>query len=172
VIKGAVSTDGIHWSSLGTVASVSGRKTFFPAASVSPTTGAVSLSFDALTSPPAQNPWQTGVQVYDNYYAQSGAGGTSFGAPIKVSTASSNPDASSYNDLQEQFIGDYIGIVDGPDTAYLAWTDARAAASCAAVDDYRNEVYGGQKVVPPNPDSACPSAFGNTDSEVGVVSMG
>jgi len=172
VIKGAVSTDGSHWSSLGTVAAVSGRNAFFPAASVSPTTGAVSLTFDALTAPPAGNPWQTGVQVYDNYYAQSAAGGTTFGAPLKVSSASSNPDGSSYNDLTEQFIGDYIDIVDGPDTAYLAWTDARAANPCAAVNTYRNDVYAGQKVVPPNPDTACTSGFGNTDSEVGVVNMG
>lgn len=43
---------------------------------------------------------------------------------IVVSSAPSNPDGSSYNNLTEQFIGDYIGIVDRPDTAYLAWTDA------------------------------------------------
>jgi hypothetical protein len=60
VVKGAVSTNGSQWSSLGTVASVSGRNAFFPAASVSPATGAVSLTFDALTTPPAGNPWQTG----------------------------------------------------------------------------------------------------------------
>jgi hypothetical protein len=172
VIKGAVSSDGSHWTSLGTVASVANRNAFFPAASVSPSSGAVSLTFDALTTPPANNPWQTGVQVYDNYYAQSSAGGAHFGSPIRVSTASSNPDGSSYNDLTEQFIGDYIDIVDGPDTAYPIWTDARAAAKCAAVDAYRNEVYAGQKVVPPNPDVACSTAFGNTDSEVGVVNMG
>jgi hypothetical protein len=172
VIKGAVSMDGSHWTSLGTVAAVSGRNAFFPAASVSPTTGAVSLTLDALTAPPAGNPWQTGVQVYDNYYAQSAAGGTAFGAPLKVSGASSNPDGSSYNDLMEQFIGDYIDIVDGPDTAYLAWTDARAADPCPAVDTYRNDVYAGQKVVPPNPDTACARGFGNTDSEVGLVNMG
>jgi hypothetical protein len=88
-----------------------------------------------------------------------------------VSSARSNPDASSYNDLTEQFLGDYIGIVDGPDTAYLAWTDARAASKCAAVDSYRNKVYAGQKPVPPNPDNVCPQSFGNTDSEAGIVNM-
>jgi hypothetical protein len=172
VVKGAVSSDGSHWSSLGTIASVPGHNVFFPAASVSSSAGAVSLTFDALSAPPASNPWQTGAQVYKNYYAQSGAGGTAFGAPIVVSSASSNPDGSSYNNLQEQFLGDYIDIVDGPDTAYLAWTDARAAVPCAAVDAYRSQVYAGQKVVAPNPDQACSTGFGNTDSEVGVVSMG
>ena len=171
VVKGAVSTNGRDWTSLGTIGAVKGSNAFFPAASVSPTTGEVSLTFDALTKPPASNPWQTGVQTYRNYYTQSAAGGGSFGSPIVVSSARSNPDGSSYNDLTEQFIGDYIGIVDGPDTAYLAWTDARAASRCKAVDTYRNAVYAGQKPVPPNPDKACPRSFGNTDSEAGVVNM-
>jgi hypothetical protein len=172
VVKGAVSSDGRNWTSLGTIASVSGSNAFFPAAAVSPTTGTVSLTFDALTAPPASDPWQTGVQTYNNYYAQSPAGGGSFSSPIVVSSAPSNPDGSSYNNLQEQFLGDYIGIVDGPDTAYLAWTDARAASPCTAVDTYRSAVYAGQKPVPPNPDNVCPTNFGNTDSEAGVVSMG
>lgn len=172
VIKGAVSSDGRHWTSLGTIAAVRGANAFFPAAAVSPTTGTLSLTFDALTAPPASDPWQTGVQTYDNYYTQSPAGGGSFSSPIVVSTASSNPDGSSYNNLQEQFLGDYIGIVDGPDTAYLAWTDSRASSRCGVVDDYRNAVYAGQKPVPPNPDTACPTNFGNTDSEAGVVNMG
>jgi hypothetical protein len=171
VVKGAVSTNGRDWTSLGTIGALRGRNAFFPAASVSPTTGKVSLTFDALTAPPSSNPWQTGVQTYRNYYAQSAAGGGSFGSPIVVSSARSNPDASSYNDLTEQFLGDYIGIVDGPDTAYLAWTDARAASKCAAVDSYRNKVYAGQKPVPPNPDNVCPQSFGNTDSEAGIVNM-
>jgi hypothetical protein len=104
--------------------------------------------------------------VYDNYFAESAAGGQGFGAPVRISTASSNPDGSSYNNLQEQFIGDYIGIVAGPTSAYLVWTDARNATPCKAVDDYRNAVYAGSKTaVAPNPDSACTTSFGNTDTE-------
>jgi hypothetical protein len=165
VVKGAVSLDGINWTQLGTIASISDRNAFFPAASVAPN-GTVSLTFDALTQPPANNPFQTGVQVYDNYFAESAAGGQGFGAPVRISTASSNPDGSSYNNLQEQFIGDYIGIVAGPTSAYLVWTDARNATPCKAVDDYRNAVYAGSKTaVAPNPDSACTTSFGNTDTE-------
>jgi hypothetical protein len=169
VVKGAVSLDGINWAQLGTIASVSGRNAFFPEASVAPT-GTVSLTFDALTQPPANNPWQTGVQVYDNYFADSPVGGTAFGAPIRVSTAFSNPDGSSYNNLQEQFIGDYIDIVAGPTNAYVVWTDARNATPCLAVDNYRNAVYAGSKTaVAPNPDSACATSFGNTDTEAAIV---
>ncbi len=168
-VQGAVSSDGINWTSLGTISTVPGRNAFFPEASVAPN-GTVALTFDALTQPPANNPWQTGVQVYDNYYAESPAGGAAFTAPILVSSASSNPDGSSYNNLKEQFLGDYVGIVAGPSSAYLVWTDSRNATPCAAVDAYRNAVYGGSKTaVAPNPDTACATSFGNTDTYAGVV---
>ncbi len=169
VVKGAFSPDGTNWTSLDTIASVSGRNAFFPEASVAPN-GTVSLTFDALTRPPPNNPFQTGVQVYDNYFADSPVGGTAFGAPVRVSTASSNPDGSSYNNLQEQFIGDYIDIVAGPTNAYVVWTDARDATPCQAVDDYRNAVYAGSKTaVAPNPDSGCATSFGNTDTEAAII---
>lgn len=169
VIKGAVSSDGVRWTSLGTIAEVRGRNAFFPAASVNPS-GTVSLAFDALTAPPAGDSWQTGVQVYDAYYAQSAPGATAFSAPQRVSTASSNPDGSSYNNLQEQFIGDYIDIVSGPTNAWVVWTDTRDASRCAAVDAYRDAVYGGSKTaVAPNPDTACSSSFGDSDTLVTAV---
>jgi hypothetical protein len=169
VVKGAVSSDGLIWTQLGTIASVSGHNAFFPEASVAPN-GTVSLTFDALTQPPTNDPFQTGVQVYDNYFARSPAGGTAFSGPVRVSTASSNPDGSSYNNLQEQFIGDYIGIVAGPTSAYMVWTDARNATLCQAVDNYRNAVYAGSKTaVAPNPDKVCATSFGNTDTEAAIV---
>ena len=168
VVKAAVSTDGLTWTQLGTIADVSGRNAFFPAASVSPS-GAVSVAFDALTVPPATDPWQTGSQVYDVYYVQSTASGA-FTPPIRVSTGSSNPDGSSYNNLKEQFLGDYIQIVSGPASAYVVWTDTRNATPCAAVDAYRTAVYAGSKTaVAPNPDSACASSFGNADTMIAAV---
>ena len=166
-VQGAASTDGVHWTSLGTVAAISGRNAFFPEPAVGGD-GVVSVGFDALTAPPADNPWQTGVQTYDVYYVQDGGGG--FGTPVRVSSASSDPDASSYNNLQEQFLGDYIGAVSGPTSTWLAWTDSRNADACAAVDSYRSAVYAGSKTaVAPNPDSACTTDFGNTDTMVAAI---
>ena len=166
-VQGASSTDGVHWTSLGTVAAVSGRNAFFPVAAIGGD-GVVSVGFDALTAPPANNPWQTGVQTYDAYYVEDSGGG--FGSPLLVSSATSNPDGSSYNALTEQFIGDYIGAVSGPDSTWLVWTDSRNADTCAAVDSYRSAVYSGSKTaVAPNPDTACSTDFGNTDTMVAEV---
>ena len=169
VVKAAVSEDGLQWTQLGTIADVNGRNAFFPAASVSPT-GIVSVAFDALTQPPASDLWQTGAQVYDVYYVQSSSGGAAFTTPIRVSSASSNPNASSYNNLMEQFLGDYIHIVSGPTSAYVVWTDTRNASQCAAVDSYRLAVYGGSRTaVAPNPDTVCAASFGDTDTMVAAI---
>ena len=52
----------------------------------------------------------------------------------------------------------------------LVWTDARDASLCQAVSDYRAQRYAGSKTaVPPNPDKACPTSFGNTDTEFAPV---
>ena len=168
-VKAAVSSDGVNWTNLGVIARVGGRNAFFPAVAVAPD-GTVSVAFNALTAPLDNNLWQTGVQVYDTYYVQSRNGGSSFTAPIRVSTRSSNPEASSYNNLKEQFIGDYIGIVDGPTQATIVWTDARNAALCGAVSAYRSAVYAGSSAVAPNPDVACSTDFGNTDTFAANVS--
>jgi hypothetical protein len=167
-VKGAVSADGINWTTFD-VAGVRGRNAFFPAVDVSPT-GLVSVAFDALTAPPATDLWQTGVQVYDNYYVQRTPAAASFTAPVRVSSASSNPEVSGYNNLQEQFLGDYIDIAAGPSTSTVVWTDARNGALCQAVSAYRAAVYSGSKTaVAPNPDTACPAGFGETDTYAGVV---
>jgi hypothetical protein len=164
-----VSSDGVNWTNLGVIAQVGGRNAFFPAVAVAPD-GTLSVAFDALTAPPDNNLYQTGVQVYDIYYVESRNGGSTFTAPIRVSTRSSNPEASSYNNLKEQFIGDYIGIVDGPTQATIVWTDARNAALCDAVSAYRSAVYARSSLVAPNPDVACPTDFGNTDTFAANVS--
>ncbi len=125
------------------IASVSGRNAFFPEPAVAGN-GAVAVVFDALTAPPANNPWQTGVQTYDAYVTEMSGG--SWSAPVRVSTASSNPEGSSYNNLQEQFLGDYIGIVAGPSTAWAVWTDSRNAALLGGLDRLaqRGSVLGGE----------------------------
>ena len=165
-VRGAFSDDGTNWTTLGTVGAVFMRNAFFPAADVSPK-GLLVVGFGALTAPPAGDLWQTGQQVYDYYEVQGGAAG--FTTPLRVSQASSNPEASSYNNLKEQFLGDYTDLAAGPNSSYLAWTDASAASLCGAVSDYRAAVYAGLSVFAPNPDSACPTGFGNTDTAIGIV---
>jgi len=55
-----------------------------PAITRDPLTGMLIVGAnDELEQPPWHNhPWQTGVRVYDNYYAESPAGGQACSAPI------------------------------------------------------------------------------------------
>src|SRR5438105_15345054 len=63
-VKAAVSSDGLTWTNLGVIAQVANRNAFCPAVAVAPN-GTVSVAFDALTAPPDNNPWKTGLQTYD-----------------------------------------------------------------------------------------------------------
>jgi hypothetical protein len=168
-VKAAMSSDGLSWTSLGTIANVAGRNAFFPQAAVT-ASGKVAVAFDALSAPPANNPWQTGVQTYDAYVVEYTGGAWS--SPVRVSTATSNPDVSAYNNLMEQFIGDYIGIVAGSNSAWAVWTDTRNGAACSAVNVYRSAIYGGSSTaVAPNPNTACPINFGDTDTYVASIGL-
>ena len=49
-------------------------------------------------------------------------------------------------------------------------TDVRGGTLCPAVSAYRAQVYAGSKTaVAPNPDSACQTAFGDTDTYAGLI---
>jgi hypothetical protein len=72
--------------------------------------------------------------------------------------------ASSANNLMVEFLGDYNFIVATNEGAAAVWVDARAAAVCAAVNDYRASLVAGNPIAEPAPNDDCPSAtFGNTD---------
>ena len=140
-----------------------GRSTFFPGVAVSPDGTKVTVASQALDAKPAGTAPGAGVVSYDSYIAES-VNGAPFSAPVKISTASSDPDGSSTNSLGAQFQGDYNTLISDNQHAWFIWTDARHAASCAAVDAFRAGT-----VLRPNEPAACPANFGNTDIVVGRV---
>jgi hypothetical protein len=155
VVKLATSTsNGASWT-VSTAADVSGRSAFYPAVAVDASSH-VLIGFNAIDDKPAGTAPGAGVVSYDAYYVlDSGSG---FGAPQKISAASSDPDGSSTNGLTGQFIGDYNGADVGSDgTFWFTWTDTRNAATCAAIDDFR---AGGTR---PNIYDSCATDFGNSD---------
>ncbi len=107
-----------------------------------------------------------GIVSYDSYLAESASGGTSFSAPVRISTASSDPDVGSTNSLGAQFQGDYNTLISDNTNAWFIWTDGRNGATCDAVDAFR----AGTPPKPSVPDS-CPDNFGNTDIFVGTVTL-
>jgi len=186
-------TDGSGWTKVATpyAGSVTGTGApFFQGLDVS-TDGRVDLAWQAMT---AQDPstFGTGNAAIDSWYAGSPAGGSSFTAPVKVTSVSSDPAASAQNDLGRQFWGDYNTLVSAGPTAWFIYTDTRHGVGCPAVDAYQHflvdsgaaveeEERGATKAngkaadadadpsVKPAPPTDCASQFGNSDAFVSVI---
>jgi hypothetical protein len=108
--------------------------------------------------------------VYDAYYAQLGPAATAFTSPRRLSAQASNPDASSYNNLQEQFIGDYIGIFAGPTSAVAVGPMHAMPRPARRLTTAAGLSTGGRKG--PSPPTRTPPAlrdFGNTNTFGAVV---
>jgi hypothetical protein len=169
IVKLATSTNnGGSWTTT-TAATVSGRNAFYPAVAASYnkiTHGSkVFIGFSALDQTPDGTAPGAGVAQYDAYYVLS-TNGAAFGTPTKISAASSDPDASSSNDLTGQFLGDYNGAAAGSDGSFwFAWTDTRNGMPCTAIDMWR----AGVTATEPNIASACDPTFGNSDIYVAHV---
>jgi hypothetical protein len=159
-------TKGLTWSTPVVAGDVSGRSAFFASASVDPS-GNVNVGFLAMDDKPAGTKPGVGVVHYDAYFTQSTDSGATFSSPLKISGATSDPDGSSTNSLRAQFLGDYITTVSDSNGggAFVVWTDSRNASSCAAVDAFRAGTGSKPDVI-----TKCPTAFGNTDIFLGIVS--
>jgi hypothetical protein len=136
------------------------------------------------------NTFGTGNAAIDSWYVSKPSGG-SWSAPMKVSSASSDPAASAQNNLARQFYGDYNTLVSDNTHAWFIYTDARNGVGCPAVDEYQQIIAGtatvrgdmadrvatrlgqnpyshepGSKPAPPE---HCAGQFGNTDAFVSVI---
>jgi hypothetical protein len=77
-----------------------------------------------------------------------------------------DPRGSSQNDLQAEFLGDYVYAVATRTYAAAVWNDARNATDCPAIDAWRLSLRTADTsddVPRPAPQQACPATFGNTD---------
>jgi len=169
VVKLAASSNGgVTWTPPSTIADVSGRSPFYPAVAVSPDGTKVFVGFNAIDDKADGTAPGAGVVFYDAYYVLSTDSGGSFGSPVKVSAAPSDPDAASTNGLRGQFLGDYNGAAASNSAAWFSWTDTRNGVPCADVDAWRAS---GFTTTRPNIYDSCPANFGNSDIFVVKVAL-
>jgi hypothetical protein len=95
--------------------------------------------------------------------ATMGPAGPSDWTTLNTSPAG-DPRASSQNDLQAEFLGDYV-YADATNTYGVGvWNDVRAGEPCAAINTWRMALRAGPDPGdPPNPVTDCPPGFGETD---------
>ena len=98
------------------------------------------------------------------------ANATATGVPGAFTTlhrgAPGDPRGSSQNDLQAEFLGDYVYAAASRTYAAAVWNDARFAADCPAIDLWRMSLRTettADDVPRPAPNVVCPPTFGNTD---------
>jgi hypothetical protein len=189
VVLATSTNGGVSFGAPETVSTAGEGFPFYQGLDVAPN-GRVDVGYQALVTGDADS-FGTGNAAIDSWY-RSKAGGA-WSAPVKVSSASSDPAASAQNNLERQFFGDYSTLVSTNDRVWLAYTDTRNGAGCAAVDAYETSVAesgvagpderegvaagtshghssGADPVAKPAPQLDCPdSQFGNSDVYVSVI---
>jgi hypothetical protein len=161
VVVSTSSDKGQTWGALQNVSTAGEGYAFFQGLDVAPN-GRVDVAYQALTTT-HPNTFGTGNATIDAYYVENSGSGWS--APVKITTASSDPAASAQNDLTRQFWGDYNTLVSSNANAWFIYTDSRHGAGCTAVDNYQKDLT----TAKPAPENVCPAQFGNTDAFVSVI---
>ena len=160
---------GRTWSGPMTVSTAAEGYAFFQGLDVAPN-GRVDVGYQALTVLGSTSTYGAGNASINSYYTASPDGGTTWSAPALVSSASSDPAASSQNNLRRQFWGDYNTLASTNSTALFIYTDSRNGQGCAAVDAYQHGIDGSGPAAPkPAPEDICPAQFGNSDVYVSKI---
>jgi hypothetical protein len=141
-----------------------GDRGYYSAAGISPDGEDLYIVYNAFTTPFRETTFDPRVLVGVVLHAQIGSTGT-LGAWTELHRGEpGDPRGSSQNDLQAEFLGDYVYAVATRDYGAAVWNDVRNAADCPAIDARRMALRTGDTSVPrPAPQQACPAAFGNSD---------
>ena len=156
---------GNSWSSPTPVSEV-GHRGYYAAPALSPNGTDLYLVYNAFTTPFRNTTFDPRGLVGVVRHAEIGGGG----APTAWSTLHrspvGDPRASSQNNLQAEFLGDYVYAAATRTYGAAVWNDVRRGADCPAMDAWRMSLRTAttaDDVPRPAPQQDCPATFGNTD---------
>jgi hypothetical protein len=157
------STDGgASFSGPTAVPLATGDRPYYTAPAISPNGTDVYITYNAFTTPFRNDTSSprglVGVILHADVAGGAiGAFGTVARSPV------GDPRASSQNDLQAEFLGDYVYTAATRAGAVGVWNDVRNGADCPALDAWRLSLRTGTSVPKPAPQADCPATFGNSD---------
>jgi hypothetical protein len=161
------STDGGDtWSTPRTI-ETGGDRGYYAAPAISPNGNNVYVVYNAFTTPYRTNTTDSRNLVGVVLHATaSGSGATGAFSEIHRG-ANGDPRGTSQNGLTAEFLGDYVYAAATNTYGAAVWNDARNAADCTAIDNWRMALRTGDtSVAIPAPQQNCaPNAngFGNSD---------
>jgi hypothetical protein len=139
-----------------------GDRPVYTAPAISPNGTDVYVVYNAFTTPFRNNTTDaralTGVLLHaDVTGGVPGAFSEVFRGP------SGDPRGTSQNGLTAEFLGDYVYAAATRTYGTGVWNDASNAATCNAIQAYRQSVETGGSVPAPDVLGSCPANFGNSD---------
>jgi hypothetical protein len=165
----AYSTNGARSFSSPVSIEDPGDRGYYSAPGISPNGTDLYITYNAFTTPFQNTTGTPRVLVGVVKHASIGAGGTPTGWTTLHRGAPGDPRGSSQNNLQAEFLGDYVYSIATRTYGAGVWNDTRNAADCPAMDTYRQAVEDGTATssstdpLRPAPNVDCPPTFGNSD---------
>jgi hypothetical protein len=181
---------GESWASPTRIQQPSSDRGYYSAPGISPDGKDVYVVYNAFTTPWRFNTTDPRGLVGVVLHSDIGAGGAPTGFTVLHRGAVGDPRASSQNNLEAEFRGDYVYAVATRDYGAAVWNDVREGSPCAAMNAWRMSLrttgdpipFGADRTregdededadVPsdqpddiprPAPNLDCPATFGNTD---------
>lgn len=153
---------GTTWSAPAPI-SVTGDRGYYAAAAISPTGTDAYVVYNAFTTPYRTNTTDPRNLVGVVLHADMGADGAPGSWSVLHRSPGGDPRGSSQNNLQAEFLGDYVYAVATNTYGAGVWNDTRNAADCPAIDAWRMALRTGASVTRPAPQQDCPATWGNSD---------
>ncbi len=137
---------------------------YYVAVALSPDGDDAYLVYNAFTTPFRDDTTSSRGLVGVVMHADVGANGAPGAWETLNRSAEGDPRTSSQNNLQAEFLGDYVYAAATNEYGTAVWNDVRNGADCPAMDAWRMALRTGDTSVPtPAPQQDCPATFGNTD---------
>ena len=153
---------GTTWSAPRAI-ETAGDRGIYTAPAISPNGTDVYVVYNAFTTPYRTNTTDPRSLVGVVLHADAGGSGPTGAFTELHRSPAGDPRGSSQNNLQAEFLGDYVYAAATRTYGAAVWNDTRDAADCPKMDAYRMSLETGGSVPTPAPQQDCPATWGNSD---------